>query len=82
MQKEIEKPVGPEPQIIYSTCKPAMGYTEILGRNQKWQGPEITTDFLPYKLSQNEDENKQKLQSLKAFVTLNFEKVLKEADLV
>lgn len=26
--------------------------------------------------------NKQKLQSLKAFVTLNFEKVLKEADLV
>lgn len=59
LQKEIEKPVGPEPQIIYSTCKPAMGYTEILGRNQKWQGPEITTDFLPYKFSQNEDENKQ-----------------------
>lgn len=83
LQKEIEKPVGPEPQIIYSTSEPVMAiqkYWEGI-RNGKVQKA-LLTSCLINSVRMKKKTNKQKLQPPKTFVTLNFEKVLKEAVLV
>lgn len=83
MQKEIENPVGPEPQIIYSASKPAMVIQKYWGgiRNGKVQKSLLTSSHIN-SVRMKTKTNKQKLQPPKTFVTSNFEKALKEAVLV